>query len=619
MKTKVYLLLCILTFPIILIGQYQKKYDSLAKIYKNAETDSIKVNLLYDMFVNSYLFDLELAKQHVDEELMIAKKLNSNNAIADAYHLLNIYQRRKGHRDSALFYSKLAKENYTLAKDKWGLINSNKSIAISKLELGFPDDALKINEENKAINLSLKDSSGLAEYYNFNGAIYEHTGDHKLAIENLLKSIEIYDLLDNQIGKADGLYVLTAIEVKEENYEKGVEYALEALSIYEIYNDDSSAAFAMCAIGECYFKLKKYSEAKKYLTKSIELATKAGPIDIEGIAKEQLGTLLIETKDFDSGIKLLLESIEIKKKSDYSASLLVSLNAVGKAYNSINSPQKAITYSNEVIKISDSIKSPELLSSAYEIRSQAYKSLGDYKRSLNDYVAYNKIKDSLFNEAKLLQINTLRTEFDTERKEKELVIEKDKVEILEKESQISYQQKLLLGGGMTLSLMALGFGFYGFRQKTKRNQLEKDKVEAELAFKKKELTTHALHLAKKNEVLENVKLKAKDLKLQGDTKGYQELIKTINFDQQDDKNWESFTQYFEQVHKDFAKNVKNKYPDVTKNELRFMALLKMNMSSKEIATILNISPDGIKKARQRLRKKMALTPEISLENTVLAI
>lgn len=153
----------------------------------------------------------------------------------------------------------------------------------------------------------------------------------------------------------------------------------------------------------------------------------------------------------------------------------------------------------------------------------------------------------------------------------------------------------------------------------KRNKLERERVDAELAFKKKELTTHALHLAKKNEVLESVKQKAKALRANEGASGYQELIKTINFDQQDDKNWESFTQYFEQVHKDFSANVKSKYPNVTKNELRFMALLKMNMSSKEIATILNISPDGIKKARQRLRKKMDLTPEESLENTVLHI
>ena len=75
----------------------------------------------------------------------------------------------------------------------------------------------------------------------------------------------------------------------------------------------------------------------------------------------------------------------------------------------------------------------------------------------------------------------------------------------------------------------------------KRNKLEKEKVEADLAFKKKELTTHALHLAKKNEVLENVKQKAKELQLSETKQGYQQLIRTINFDQQDDRNWENFT------------------------------------------------------------------------------
>ena len=153
-----------------------------------------------------------------------------------------------------------------------------------------------------------------------------------------------------------------------------------------------------------------------------------------------------------------------------------------------------------------------------------------------------------------------------------------------------------------------------------RSKAERKILDDELAYKKKELTTHALHLAKKNEVLENLKQKAKELKKsENGSRGYQQLIQTINFDQQDDKNWENFTQYFEQVHKNFSTLVKERYPEVTKNELRFMALLKMNMSSKEIATILNISSDGVKKARQRLRKKMNLRPEDSLENEVLAI
>ena len=246
-------------------------------------------------------------------------------------------------------------------------------------------------------------------------------------------------------------------------------------------------------------------------------------------------------------------------------------------------------------------------------------SYGDIKKALDVYKESKVLSDSIFNLENSKKTRELQIMFETERKEQQIALQDQEINLLEEKAKVSNLQKWLLGGGLGLSLLLVGFGFYGFQQKIKRGKLEKEKVDAELAFKRKELTTHALHLAKKNEVLENVKEKAKALKHKEGVSGYQELIKTINFDQQDDKNWESFTQYFEQVHKNFASNVKNKYPEVTKNELRFMVLLKMNMSSKEIATILNISTDGIKKARQRLRKKLGLTPQDSLENTVLSI
>ena len=150
--------------------------------------------------------------------------------------------------------------------------------------------------------------------------------------------------------------------------------------------------------------------------------------------------------------------------------------------------------------------------------------------------------------------------------------------------------------------------------------LEKERVDAELEFKKKELTTHALNLARKNETLENLKIKAQELKEKESTgTGYNQLIRSINFDLQDDHNWENFSRYFEEVHKDFNSIVKTKYPQVTSNELRLLALLKMNLSSKEIANILNISSEGIKKARYRLRKKLDLSTDDSLQDLVLSL
>ncbi len=97
------------------------------------------------------------------------------------------------------------------------------------------------------------------------------------------------------------------------------------------------------------------------------------------------------------------------------------------------------------------------------------------------------------------------------------------------------------------------------------------------------------------------------------------MINTINLDINNDNNWEQFRSYFEDVHKGFNSKVKKQYPEVSPNDLRLMALLKMNLSSKEIANILNISTEGVKKARYRLRKKLNLSTEDSLQELVIEL
>ena len=165
--------------------------------------------------------------------------------------------------------------------------------------------------------------------------------------------------------------------------------------------------------------------------------------------------------------------------------------------------------------------------------------------------------------------------------------------------------------------MIFGAIYYALQQKFKRQTLEKEKLDAELNHKRKELTSFTLQLSHKNEILEDLKSKIKALKAgASDTYQFNRLINTIDINIKDDNNWENFKRRFEEVHKDFNKNIKTAYPKITSNELRLMALLKMNLSSKEIATLLNISQEGVKKARQRLRKKLELQPQMPLEDVV---
>ena len=250
--------------------------------------------------------------------------------------------------------------------------------------------------------------------------------------------------------------------------------------------------------------------------------------------------------------------------------------------------------------------------------SKAYAGLGRYKKAYEFHTDYHKLHDEILGEENIERMNELEVQYQTEKKEKELIIKQNEIKLLEERKQKAENRVLffiITAIGILLFALAV---FYGLRQKIKRNKIERSKLDSDLAFKEKELTTHALHLAHKNEVLLNLKSQLKELKSKSsNSKSYQQVINTINLDINNDNNWEQFKNYFEDVHKDFNSKVMNNYPKVSTNDLRLMSLLKMNLSSKEIANILNISIEGVKKARYRLRKKLNLSTEESLQELVI--
>lgn len=94
---------------------------------------------------------------------------------------------------------------------------------------------------------------------------------------------------------------------------------------------------------------------------------------------------------------------------------------------------------------------------------------------------------------------------------------------------------------------------------------------------------------------------------------------TISLDTKKNRDWVIFNTYFNNIFPDFYSNTLKHYPDISTNDLYIMALLKLHMSNKQISQVLNISNEGIKKARYRLRKKMNLKTSQSLEEVVLSI
>ena len=171
--------------------------------------------------------------------------------------------------------------------------------------------------------------------------------------------------------------------------------------------------------------------------------------------------------------------------------------------------------------------------------------------------------------------------------------------------------------------LILGSALYALRQRLLKNQLAKEKAiqslafsEKKLTFKKQELTAFALQLAHKNNVLEDLQIRVENLDSEK-SREVQRIVNAIELNKNDDESWEEFRRRFATVHPDFENHIQRQFPNITANEMRLMSLMKMNLGNKEIANILNISGNGIKKARYRLRKKLNLQTEDSLEATII--
>jgi len=154
-------------------------------------------------------------------------------------------------------------------------------------------------------------------------------------------------------------------------------------------------------------------------------------------------------------------------------------------------------------------------------------------------------------------------------------------------------------------------------------EMQNEKLAAEISFKNQELASATMHLVQKGEVLLTIK-QALDQILEKSPgpevrKEIQGLINLMNFDNKIDEDWEQFSHHFDQVHVNFIERLRKKYPQITANDEKLCAYLRLNLSTKETAQMMNISVRGVEASRYRLRKKLGLSNEENLVEFMMRI
>ena len=152
-------------------------------------------------------------------------------------------------------------------------------------------------------------------------------------------------------------------------------------------------------------------------------------------------------------------------------------------------------------------------------------------------------------------------------------------------------------------------------------RLRNDQLRHGLKQKDKQLANSTLETIHKNETLikirDDLKILSSSIAIEDNKFKVRKMIKQINREINNDKQWKVFETHFESVHEEFLRKIKEQFPEITPRELKLCAFLRMNISSKEISVLMNISPRGVEISRYRLRKKLNLDRKTNLTEFIL--
>ncbi len=571
MKFKYYISILIL---IIIVGRsvansIQSTIDSLKQLLQTEQHDTLKVEL-YAQLSNIYLqTNRDSAAITAQQGLYLAKKNNFEKGVGD----LNI---ALGHIEVVQNNLFRALDNYLKAAASFINCNDKESLTIAYLLLGnvsytlgnYPN-ALDYYQKGLVIADSMNLVDFLPDFYNNLGELNVRLQDYNTAIINLEQGLIIRKDANDTEGAAFILVNLGRAFTMLENYKKAEDYLNEAHLYYGktshnegLFNVYNSYASLERKKGDFNKAIEYYKEGHNYL---LQIGSEyKGPMSLYNADyHSNIGYCYLMNNNYNLAEQNLLKGFEIAEQTGQIEYLKTTSEYLAELYETSNEPEKALKFAKWFKVYSDSISKDENIKRITQLEMQF--------------------------------------EFDKQMKQKE--IEQARIELVQKRKELIY---IMISSGIFLAMIILFLLFRLQKYKVKKISLERENLLADLDYKNKELTTNVMYLLKKNEFIISISDKLKksryDFKPEN-RKIIDDLIREL--EQGSTENiWKDFEIRFQEVHAEFYQKLTRQFPDLSPNELKLCAFLRLNMSTKEISTITFQSPKSISMARFRLRKKM---------------
>jgi tetratricopeptide (TPR) repeat protein len=509
------------------------------------------------------------AQKNSEGKLGDEQRLELLRIQARAYFVLGFCREKLSDYNHALSPLHVAYSNAQELGDK--RLQSETLIALGTVHQRIAEypKAIELFQESISISEAEGFDSLLAQALNQLGNLYENIGNPSKALDFFQKALRLREALGEKRGAANTLNNIAGLYLSHfKDYERCLSLCERSAELLIPTSDKRSMAGALLNGASALARLLRYDEAERRFRDALALFKEVGEEHGQALTLSNLGVLKTNRNDYRAAVSFFEKGMALYQSLAVPRGEADCLNGLSVCWLHLGDLERSAALSKKALSLSREAGLKREQFSALQNLGDIYEAMNRFKEALTMVREAQTLKEEISGEAVATQTRLLRIQFEVETKERE---------------------NLMLHW--------------------KSSQLEE-----ETTRQKKDLFTLAAALVEKNEFIIRLKEELAEIVKQSSGKGgagsatqnFNQLLARLDFKRESEKSWKFFEEQFNAVHQEFLSNLKARSKNLTKTEQKICVLLKLNMTSKEIARALNCSLRNVENHRYRLRQKLAL-------------
>jgi len=466
---------------------------------------------------------------------------------------------------------------------------------------------------NEAFNTD--DESLIAFTYFMCGTLMASIREMEYTVTYLLNGQETYDRIGQPAREQYYKWIIIGeVLFHCHEFDKSIYYTRKGIEIY----DDSSAradyfrARFFNTIGQDYEKLSKLDSALWYYEKSLQLSNKVNDSVWIGINNGFIGDVLFKKKEYGKALPHLQINYAFNKAREtaHAAKSLQYIARIDLEHGKMDSALLKARQSLRLIETSNAgsyLQQKDFLDLVYQTNAEVYRTKGN----IDSFYHYNQLHTALHDS--IQQVATLSS-----MKMTQLRIENENnfraTKALQKERRTENLKRNFLIVFITLVFVIL---FLYINRMRLKHSLKNQIAEAELKSAREQMEIFTTNIKEKTNLVEklNQQLESKHVSSE-QSKLLQDIANQTILT---DDDWNNFKRLFEKIYPGFFVNLKQMAPDITSAEQRMAAITRLNITGRQMASMLGISVDSVHKTRQRLRQRLHIQGDETLEKAIAVL